>query len=190
MAPLNPNVMSFRPRAAIFPKFAMLPDPIQTNVLRQSLNNRPPQLHYDGPKLARVPGPLPFCGPASRSIMNIVRAAMTEDDHFLLQEPQTVEHVFHITSETEDLDTWQFPSTTPVTHFKNITFHASLYDMEKMQRVRRFMLRFTSAINIEVFFAGTYNQWETGDLEHLGRAGFHRVVLYDTKDVLKVLPKL
>lgn len=60
-----------------FPQFTKLAVELRVNIVRQSLKDDPPQLHYDGPELSRVEGPLPFCGPTSKTV-DILKQSVTQ----------------------------------------------------------------------------------------------------------------
>jgi hypothetical protein len=198
----DPSPGSMKPEAsrsevvklATFLQFPSLPVEMQKHVFRQHVHSDPPQIIYKGATLAIEQGPRPFPGPNSAHI-GVLNAALCPDYDSLIYEPQIVEHIFHVTLENiEFLHHWTFPLESPVTKMLNVTIHIEpALNSEpnlriQLQLARNFLLRFTSAVNMEVYFE-SFTASKDGIRSECGKSA-HQALVYDFKDTLKTLPRL
>jgi hypothetical protein len=181
-------------KLATFFQFPGLPVEMQKHIFRQHVHSDPSQIIYEGATLAIEQGPRPFPGPNSAHI-GVLNAALCPDYDSLIYEPQIVEHIFHVTLENiEFLHHWTFPLESLVTKMLNVTIHiepalnSEPTLRKQLQLARNFLLRFTSAVNMEVYFE--FSSICNDDIERECGRRAHQALVYDFKDTLKTLPRL
>lgn len=168
-----------------FPSFNEMPMELRLHVLRQRLIFDRPQIHYNGPELTRVEGPLPFCGFNSQN-MALLHAGLCHDDYYrLMKEPSVVEHILHVSKDNVNhLGSWSFKPKM----FRNLTFLVQINEGGKslanfFRLIRDFLLRITWSWDVEVLFELTSAKHH--DIRLHCRKSVEQALHYDFKDTLK-----